>query len=261
MYALVDACAWPSEAFWRSFELEAVRRHRFRRPILELGCGNGRFVELAALRIDEAIDLNPRAVERARQLPHVYARVRHADIRELRADASPRFACVFANSVLEHVPDLDRVLAACHELLEPEGELVTTVPLAEMDRHLLVRRPWYARLRARRLEHRNLWSASQWADALRRAGFDEVASYPYLDGPACRAWDVLDLAGSLGRGRWRIGVGLRKIASWVLPAQAKPPLKRWIARALARRRRRFESSGIDDPCATLLVAVKRASRD
>ena len=83
MYALVDACAWPSEAFWRAFELAALRRHRLPRPILELGCGNGRFAELAALRIDEAIDLNPRAVERASQLPHVYSHVRCADIREL----------------------------------------------------------------------------------------------------------------------------------------------------------------------------------
>src|SRR2546423_15688038 len=81
-YALVDACAWPSEAFWRWFELEAVRSHRFRRPILELGCGNGRFVELAELRIDEAVDLNPRAVERARRLGHVYTRVRCGDVRE-----------------------------------------------------------------------------------------------------------------------------------------------------------------------------------
>src|SRR5439155_22187570 len=143
-YGLVDSCAWLSEAFWRSFELAAVRRHRLPRPILELGCGNGRFAELAGLRIDEAIDLNPRAVERARQLDHVYGQVRCADIRELNAREAANFACVFANSVLEHVSELPSVLAACYELLRPGGQLVTTVPLVGMNRHLLLHRSWYA---------------------------------------------------------------------------------------------------------------------
>jgi SAM-dependent methyltransferase len=253
MYALVDACAWPSEAFWRSFELGAVRRHQFRRPILELGCGNGRFAELAGLQIDDALDLNPRAVERARQLDHVYGRVRCADIRELEADGSPRFACVFANSVLEHVPGLDSVLAACHQVLEPGGELVTTVPLTEMNQHLLLNRPWYASWRARQLEHRNLWSVSEWTAALRQAGFGEVSSYPYFDEYACRSWDRLDVPGSLGFGRIRLGVGLRRVASVALPGSAKPGLKRRLARSLSRRAG-VSAGGV--PCATLLVATK-----
>jgi SAM-dependent methyltransferase len=253
MYALVDACAWPSEAFWRSFELDAVRRHAFRRPILELGCGNGRFAELAGLEIDDAIDLNPRAVERARQLDHVYARVRCADIRELEADGSPRFASVFSNSVLEHVPDLDSVLVACHEVLEPGGELVITVPLEEMNHHLLLDRPWYASWRARKLEHRNLWTVSDWTAALQRAGFGEVGSHPYFDGAACRSWDRLDVAGSLGVGRVRVGVGLRRAASIALPGSAKPGLKRRLARRLSRR---AAAAAGGPPCATLLVATK-----
>jgi SAM-dependent methyltransferase len=253
MYALVDACAWPSEAFWRSFELGAVRRHQFRRPILELGCGNGRFAELAGLQIDDALDLNPRAVDRARQLDHVYGRVRCADIRELEADGSPRFACVFANSVLEHVPGLDSVLAACHQLLEPGGELVTTVPLAEMNRHLLLNRRWYASWRAGQLEHRNLWSVSEWTAALRQAGFGEVKSYPYFDEYACRSWDRLDVPGSLGFGRVRVGAGLRRAASIALPGSTKPSLKRRLARRLSRL---AGASAGGVPCATLLVATK-----
>jgi SAM-dependent methyltransferase len=253
MYALVDACAWPSEAFWRSFELGAVRRHPFRRPILELGCGNGRFTELAGLEVDDAIDLNPRAVERARRLGHVYGRVRHADIRELEADGSPRFASVFSNSVLEHVPDLDSVLVACHAVLEPGGQLVITVPLEEMNRHLLLHRSWYASWRAAKLEHRNLWTVPGWTAALQRAGFGEVSSRPYFDGSACRSWDRLDFPGSLGFGRIRLGVGLRRAASIALPDSAKPRLKRRLARRL---RRRAAAVAGGPPCATLLVATK-----
>jgi SAM-dependent methyltransferase len=253
MYALVDACAWPSEAFWRSFELGAVKRHQFRRPILELGCGNGRFAELAGLQIDDALDLNPRAVERARRLKHVYASVRCADIRELDTDGSSRFACVFSNSVLEHVPDLDSVLAACHHVLEPGGELVITVPLVEMNRHLLLNRPWYARWRARQLEHRNLWSVSDWTAALRQVGFGDVSSHPYFDASACRTWDRLDVPGSLGVGRLRLGAGLRRLASIVVPGSAKPGVKRRLAQSLSRR---TGADGHGAACATLLVATK-----
>jgi SAM-dependent methyltransferase len=256
MYALVDACAWPSEAFWRSFELGAVRRHQFRRPILELGCGNGRFTELAGLEIDDAIDLNPRAVERARRLDHVYTRVRHADIRQLETDGS-RFASVFSNSVLEHVPDLDSVLVACHAVLEPGGELVITVPLEEMNRHLLLHRPWYARWRASQLEHRNLWSVPEWTAALQKAGFGEVSSYPYFDEYASRTWDRLDLPGSLGFGRIRLGIGLRRAASAALPGSAKPGLKRRLARSLSRRAGASAGASAGGAaCATLLVATK-----
>jgi len=157
--------------------------------------------------------------------------------------------------VLEHVSDLPSVLVACHELLQPGGQLITTVPLVEMNRHLLLRRPMYAAWRARQLEHHNLWSLSDWTAALRRAGFLAVTSHPYLDGAACRFWDLLDLPGSLGHGRLRMGIVLRRVLSTSVPTSAKPGLKRRIARSLSRR---TENPADGAACATLLVATKPA---
>ncbi len=50
---LVDACTWPSEAFWRWFELEALRRVEFDQPMLELGCGDGAFTALLGVHVEE----------------------------------------------------------------------------------------------------------------------------------------------------------------------------------------------------------------
>src|SRR5437868_3674690 len=89
---LVDACTWPSEAFWRSFELAVLEERNFRQPLLEVGCGDGAFTSLLGIAVDDGIDLNPRAVERARARHETYRAVHCMDIRALPGDAESRYA-------------------------------------------------------------------------------------------------------------------------------------------------------------------------
>ncbi len=252
--ALLEACTWPSEAFWRMFELRALRRHEFLPPIVELGCGDGAFTELLGLPIHEAVDLNPRAVKRAQRRGDIYRSVRQMDIRDLK-DERQRFATVFANSVLEHVDGVEDALAVCHELLAPGGSLVTTVPLIDMNEHLAIRSKWYAKMRARQLKHRNLWSLDQWCEALREVGFESVSSVPYLDASACRRWDLLDVVGSFGFGRYRVSSALRRAVSVILPRRAKARTKHLLATSIGHQ---FQRSVVHSaqPCAALLVATK-----
>src|SRR3954454_21855388 len=105
--ALLDSVASPSEAYWRAFELDAVREHNLERPILEVGCGDGRIAGLLGLRVDHGIDLNPRAVERARRAG-VFDRVTAIDVKRLQ-ESPGSYATIFANSVLEHIPGVDGV--------------------------------------------------------------------------------------------------------------------------------------------------------
>ena len=78
----------------------------------------------------------------------MYQRVRCLDIRSLEpSEAEGEFATIFTNSVLEHVPDVSGVLRACHQLLKPGGQLVASMPLIEMNRHLLLRSDRYAEFR------------------------------------------------------------------------------------------------------------------
>lgn len=253
---LLEHCTWPAEALWRTFELGAVKQPRLvEPPVLEIGCGDGTFTELAGLHVDLAIDRNPRAVERARRRSGVYDRVEQADLHDLRTENGPKYQTLFANSVLEHVTDVERVLPVCCELLRPGGRLVTTVPLADMNHHLAVRRPGYARLRARQLQHRNLWSLREWDEKLRRAGFASVTAERYLDPRNCRYWDRLDFVGGWGIGRYRVAVGIRLLAEFLLPRAVRSRLKLALLDRFERRQATAPSASRDG-CAALLVATK-----
>jgi SAM-dependent methyltransferase len=252
---LLGACAWPSEAYWRLLELAAVRPHLVDAagPVLELGCGDGVFTELSGLRVDLAVDREPRAVARASRRS-VYRAVHRADIRELDTALGP-FGTIFSNSVLEHVTNLEPVLERCRELLAPGGRLIATVPLRRMNEHLALRLPAYARARQRQLQHRNLWSVEEWRARLEAAGFATVMADPYLDAAACRRWDGLDVAGALGVSRYRVAPALHRLAVAALPA----PMRQNLQARLARTLRDWTRRPAEGPtCAAVLVAATPA---
>src|SRR5216684_2333386 len=184
----------PGQSLWRAFELEVLRELKdaigFERPILELGCGDGHFTRLLFEAVDDAIDVNPRAVERCRRSSNIYGRVQCMDARDLTFDSS-MFGTAYANCVLEHIPQLNQVLSSVNRVLRPDGKLVTTVPLNEMNNHLLLRSKLYADHRRRQLSHVNLLSKEEWIEAFYRAGFARVEAFPYLSGANCRMWDWL----------------------------------------------------------------------
>ena len=156
MIATLNIYKWPSQAFWRYFELQALKGLQFERPILEIGCGDGRFSSLLFREIDDAIDINPRAVERCRMLAGgPYRRVRCLDARQLQFSEGG-YGTIYANCVMEHIPDIEGVLAGCYRGLRSGGKLVITVPLETMSDHLVFRWRWYAKVRQRQLVHVNL---------------------------------------------------------------------------------------------------------
>jgi SAM-dependent methyltransferase len=245
---------WPSQAYWRYFEVEALRKVSCERPILEIGCGDGRFSGLVFASIDEAIDINPRSIEKCRQWSGgLYGQIRCLDVRDLRL-AEGRFATVYANCVLEHVPDLPGVLAGCFSGLRHGGKLVITVPLLRMNEHLLFPWKWYARMRQRQLSHVNLHSEEGWESTIREAGFSGVDFHPYLSGPACRLWDLVDSPGCIGFGRYRLAAAAGLVTKKLLPKSAK---SRFLSGVSAWLRARAEAqSEKKSPCAALIIAYK-----
>src|SRR5436309_3855512 len=180
MTSTLQIYKWPAQAFWRYFEVEALSRISFEHPILEIGCGDGRLSAMFLDDIDEGIDVNPRSVEKCRQLSgHVYRRVRCLDVRQLEC-TKDGYATVYANCVMEHIPDIQRVLAGCYRSLLAGGKLIITVPLVEMNRHLLLPWRWYAKMRHRQLAHVNLFDEQGWENLIRDAGFSAVEFRPYL---------------------------------------------------------------------------------
>ncbi|MDE3136083.1 MAG: methyltransferase domain-containing protein [Acidobacteriota bacterium] len=245
---------WPSQAFWRSLEVRALQQIEYERPILEIGCGDGRLSALIFKEIDAGIDINPRSIDKCRRISgRLYAELRCGDARNLSA-LEPKYRTIYANCVLEHIPDIERVLVACWRGLRPGGKLVATVPLIQMNDHLLFSWRWYAEMRQQQLVHINLFTQEKWEAILRAAGFQRIEFRPYLSGAACRFWDSIDAPGALGIGRYRAAVVLGRTASKLLPPGVKDlgvnRMSRWLAQ-------RAESHGESGPaCAVVVIAYK-----
>ena len=135
MTATLNIYKWPSQAFWRYFELQALKQIEYDRPILEIGCGDGQFSSLVFPEIDEAIDVNPRSVEKCRRLANgLYRRVQCLDARELQFSEGG-YGTIYANCVMEHIPDIQGVLAGCCRGLRPGGKLVILDVLVPEEGH------------------------------------------------------------------------------------------------------------------------------
>lgn len=244
----------PAGALWRYLEVQAVReqirRYGIRRPVLELGCGDGVITKLTLGYVEIAIDIEPAAVLRARAAGDVYGSVRLLDARKL-TDAEA-YETVFANSVLEHISGVDEVLEGCYRALNPGGQLITTVPLASMNDNLLFRSARYVETRRRQLVHHNLWAVDEWHSQLVAAGFTDVRKSYYLHGKLCRLWDSLDAPTYIGLGRYRLSAILRRKTRipGSIRARVDARLASWLLRETVR------SGWVGDPCACLLVATK-----
>jgi SAM-dependent methyltransferase len=254
MMQMVESYTWPSQAFWRYFELQVLRSLKFQRPILEIGCGDGEFSSLIFDEIDEAIDVNPRSVEKARSAPSsIYRAVRCEDAREL-SPMKAGYGTVYANCVMEHIPEIGKVLEACFRSLRDGGALVITVPLSEMNSHLVLPWTWYANLRRRQLQHINLLSREQWQSLLQSLGFRDIRFIPYLSAASCKFWDSMDTFACIGSGRYTLSSGTRILARKLLPKSVKQTVKKNISKWLRNNIALNERAS--DPCATAIVAIK-----
>ncbi len=157
-------------------------------PTLDVGCGDGHFASLA---FDRQIDvgLDPWTA------PLREARGRSAYRLLVQADAalspfpSGYFASAFSNSVLEHIPQIDAVLADVARCLRPGAPFYFCVPneryLSELSLpHLLGKgyTRWFRRIS--RVQHAD--GPEVWAARLEKAGFKLVKWWHYFPPKAMR---------------------------------------------------------------------------
>jgi len=138
------------ELFWRSHErMLALSGAAQGRRVLDFGGGNGVLLRELSKRFDEVtcVDLNAdiaREVVRLYKLPNV--QVISEDIFTLGLP-DDHFDVIVAASVLEHIPELDKLAGEMRRLLVPGGELLATAPsenrFYELGRKLVgYTKPW-----------------------------------------------------------------------------------------------------------------------
>jgi len=114
-------------SLWRAWEVAAYRHYALKEPVLDLGCGDGRFFQLCFPRIKQVwgVDVDPRAVELAKEST-VYR-----EVYETPADRLPfedeTFESVFSNCAMEHMDNIDKVLSETHRVLRKNGAALFSV--------------------------------------------------------------------------------------------------------------------------------------
>lgn len=174
-------------SLWRVVELNIVKRFRdkFVDPIIDVGCGDGAFVQLTIGSAEIGMDVLEGLEDVVR--PDVYKRVVQGDITRDTGIPAGSVNTVFANSVMEHIGDLDASLREISRLLAPGGRFIATVPMRAFLDGLA---QWMGKPQSeafhRRLTHVNLLTSDEWAAKLAAAGMELELVHTYLSPAAGR---------------------------------------------------------------------------
>jgi SAM-dependent methyltransferase len=170
----------PSLALWRSAEAQLFSALQLEEPVLDIGCGNGYFAEVALHnKIHSAIEIDLSQVKQAAvHDKYTYALV--ADANRLPYK-NGHFATVISNCVMEHIRDIEAALEEIQRVLTPGGKFFFTVPtqwFAEWfylswllkKLHLNGQAEKQVQRYNRRQLHFHLYSVEEWEGLLQRSG-------------------------------------------------------------------------------------------
>ena len=196
----------PSVVLWRTIEALAVkdafRSYKFKHPILDLGCGEGKFAAVVFENdeIDVGLEIEESLVSAASKTG-TFKRVVLGDGMRLPL-ASESFRTVFSNSVIEHIDDLDSVLNEVARVLRRDGLFIATVPTLTLADGLFFKKrlgalglrrlgDLYGKAVNSKLHHVNLHDKDGWRLRFNGVGLDLVEASPYLGNRAVETWDQL----------------------------------------------------------------------
>ncbi|MBN2386998.1 MAG: class I SAM-dependent methyltransferase [Anaerolineales bacterium] len=167
-------------AFYQTLDLPA--------PTLDLGCGDGHFASLTFdRRLDVGLDPSPASLGEAR------ARAAYRLLVQADGAGMPfpdgTFASAVSNSVLEHIPHLDLVLAETARVLRPGALLAFCVPNPRYFSELSLPRwlgarytEWFRRIS--RVHHAD--GPEAWQERLEQAGLRLEKYWHYFSPAALR---------------------------------------------------------------------------
>lgn len=202
---MINAYEHPAIALFRAIELktvaEALVHYEIKRPMLDLGCGEGEVAKaLFASKPDVGLDnwddmLIPASRNR------VYEKLVKGDARKMPfRDQS--FNTVFSNCVIEHIYGIDKVLSETARVLNRGGLFIFTTPSHQYREFLYfyqvfnrLRLPslaeWYTQKRNKMLNHYNCFSREDWQKRLAAHGFQVLESHYYIGKHTLYQWDKM----------------------------------------------------------------------
>lgn len=181
----------------RAVEAKFYDRLTLPEPTLDLGCGDGHFVqETFDKPLAAGVDPWWRPLKEARTRK-AYGVLAQADGSRLPF-ASGYFASAISNSVLEHIADVESVLRELHRVLTPDAIFIFCSPSEHFLEYLSISRflrkirltalaEGYERFFNRISRHHHCDSPAAWRERLGRAGFVVERQWYYFSPAAHRA--------------------------------------------------------------------------
>lgn len=202
---MVKAYDHPAIALFRAIELKTVAEtlinHEIKRPILDLGCGEGEVAKaLFSAKPDIGLDnwddmLIPASKNQ------VYGKLVKGDARQMPF-ADGAFNTVFSNCVIEHIYGLGKALSEVARVLKPQGLFIFTTPSHKYREFLYfyqvfnrIKLPhlaeWYTQKRNKMLNHYNCFSREDWQKKLAAFDFKVIESKYYIGKKTLYEWDKM----------------------------------------------------------------------
>jgi SAM-dependent methyltransferase len=181
----------PPLATWRGWEYAAYRRYQLPEPVLDVGCGDGRYFKLVWPKLENVVgvELDPATAAASRE-SGVYRQIHVGAAHDVQL---PPGSCgsAFANCALEHMDHLPEVLANVQRALKPGAPFLLSVVTDKWREWAVL--PLLARLEGmndlgeslqrRHDQYHHLVNAlppEQWAAHLTAAGFEVLEHVPIL---------------------------------------------------------------------------------
>lgn len=181
----------------RSLECEVLRGRSFRKPVLDVGCGDGLFARILfgpGQSVCYGLEPNERELSAARR-QGVYGELLHGTAESIPL---PDGFCrtIFSNSALEHIPQIETVLQELHRVLSEDGELMMTVPTDKYETYRIGYQVPH-RLGLRHVseafrksfnafwQHYHCHAPHEWKALLERSGFETVEIVEYAPRRVC----------------------------------------------------------------------------
>ncbi len=179
-------------ALIRANEIRALDKIKFSHPVLDIGCGNGVVAGVILKKrnekFDMGIDLSEKEVSFAKK-SGFYKKCKVESVYKL-SFKNGEFACVFSNSVVEHIPDLEQALSEMSRVLKKNGQFIITVPTPYLTKYLWgysffknagfkILADAYGKFFNFLFKHHNLYTDKQWEKILKKHSLELTAHYYY----------------------------------------------------------------------------------